>query len=591
MPNGHLLLYDNGWNCPHDPETGRRRRPDRTFSRVVEYALDLDRGTATFVRHHSLRNMFKFFISFQGLAAPMINDSWLISWGFSQARFRNRPDTTATEYNPTTEQELLSLTLRQGSMRFPLDSRAYALGFDVLEQRAAPLAAALPPSAHTSVFTFGETDTPTLLVTFGQPIKDFAADTPSVRVSGATIASVAPLIAAGEPANAYLFTLTPDGAGPITLTLLANQDCATGGICTADGAMLSVVPDAYTIEPPVSVSFTQTSFTAMEGGAASVVVSLSEARVWPFGITIPIVVADDGTASADEYTAPESVVFSSGEARLTVSVPIGDDMLIEGDETIALAFGDLPTGVTLGTNAATTVTITDTETANIGFAIDDDDVGEGATVTLTLTLDGDATFAADQTINLSFPSGQATPGVDFTVADSGGGGQTLTTPYALTLPAGASSLVATLNIVDDAEAEGNENIVVSARHGAVSLGVKVITILANDEPIVDNSAPVFTDGRTTARSIPENTGPNLNVGIRLAATDADPGDTLSYSLGGPDDDFFSVVPTSGRLRTRPGVNYDHEAQARYDVTVSVSDGEATASIDVTVTVTDVDGAA
>ncbi len=586
MPNGHLLLYDNGWNCPHDPETGRRRRPDGNFSRVVEYALDLGRGTATFVRHHSLRGTFTFFNTFQGLVAPMGNDSWLIGWGFSQPRFRNRPDTTATEYNPTTEQELLSLTLKRGSMRFPLDSRAYPLGFDVLEQQAEPLAAALPQSAHTSVFTFGQTDTPTAVVAFNEPVVDFAADTPSVSVTGATIASLAPLVAAGEPANAYLFTLTPDGAGPITLTLLANQDCATGGICTADGAMLSVVPDAYTIETPVSVSFTQTSFTAMEGGSASVVVSLSEARVWPFGITIPIGVADGGTASADEYTAPESVVFSSGDALQTVSIPIGDDALIEGDETIALALGNLPTGVTLGTNSTTTVTITDTDTADFGFAIDDDEVGEGATLTLTLTLDGDATFAADQTIEISFPSSAATAGVDFTLADSGG--QMLTAPYALILPAGASSVVATLSIVDDAEEEGDETIVVSARHGPVSLGVKVITILANDEPIVDNSAPVFTDGRTAARSIPENTGPNMNVGIRLAATDADSGDTLSYSLGGPDDDVFNVVPTSGRLRTRSGVSYNHEARARYEVTVSVSDGEATASIDVMITVTDVD---
>ena len=50
----------------------------------------------------------------------------------------------------------------------------------------------------------------------------------------------------------------------------------------------------------------------------------------------------------------------------------------------------------------------------------------------------------------------------------------------------------------------------------------------------------------------------------------------------------TVVPTSGQLRARSGVTYDHEARARYEVTVGVSDGEATASIDVTIEVTDVD---
>ena len=587
MPNGHLLLYDNGWQCRPDPETGRPRRPDGKFSRVVEYALDPDRGTATFVRHHSLHNSFSFFNAIQGVVVPMVNDSWLISWGFGQIQTDSPPDTTATEYNLMTEQELLSLTIRRGSSGPLLETRAYPLGFDVLEQQAEPLAAGLPQSAHTSVFTFGQTDTPTVLVAFGQPVKDFAADTPSVSVSGATITSVAPLIAAGEPANAYLFTLTPDGAGPITLTLLANQDCTAGGICTADGAPLSVVPDAYTIETPVSVSFTQTSFTAMEGASATVEVSLSASGGWLFGITIPIVFAEGGTASADEYTAPESVVFSSGEARQTVSIPIGDDSLIEGDETIALAFGDLPTGVTLGTIATTTVTITDTDTALFGFAIDDGEVGEGATVALTLTLDGDATFATAQTINLTFPSSGATAGVDFTVADSHL--QTLTAPYALTLPAGSNSVAATISIVDDAEEEGDETIVVSARHGASALGVKVITILASDAvPLPDNNQPVFGEGRTAARSIAENTGPNRNIGNPLVATDIDSGDTLSYSLGGADDDFFTVVPTSGQLRTRPGVTYDHEALARYEVTVSVSDDDATASIDVTIAVTDVD---
>ena len=96
-----------------------------------------------------------------------------------------------------------------------------------------------------------------MVVAFSEPVKDFAADTPSVSVTGATIASVAAHIVAGEPANAYLFTLTPDGDGPITLRLFANQSCASGGICTADGARLSVVPEAYTIEAPVRVSFTQ----------------------------------------------------------------------------------------------------------------------------------------------------------------------------------------------------------------------------------------------------------------------------------------------------------------------------------------------
>ena len=585
MPNGHLLLYDNGSHCRRDKSTGLPTRPDGEFSRVVEYALDLVRGTATFVRHHSLRHGFSFFSQFQGLVVPMDNDSWLIGWGWSHETFNNPPDTTATEYNPTTNQELLSLTIRRAPSGDIYDSRPYPLGFEALKQPAEPLAAAWPESVHTSVFTFGQSDTPTVVVTFSESVVDFATDTESVSVTGATIASVAAHIVAGEPANAYLFTLTPDSDGPITLRLRADRACASGGICTADGAMLSVVPATYTIKAPVRVWFTRESFTATEGETASVVVGLSEPS-GTFGLTIPIVVTG-GTASADEYRVPESVVFSSGSDRQTIAIPLGDDALIEGDETIALTFGDLPTGVTPGTNATATVTITDADSASFVFAISDDEVGEGATVELTVTLDGNATFATAQTIELTFPGGTATTGVDFTVTDSRG--QTLTVPYALTLDAGASSVVATISIVDDTEQENNETIQVSARHGTASLGDVFITILANDAPPPPtNSPPVFTEGRSAARSLAENTGPSIIIGRRLEATDVDQADTLFYSLGGRDAGSFSINSTNGRLRTKSGIVYDHEAREDYVVTVSVSDGAATVSIDVTIEVTDVD---
>ena len=217
------------------------------------------------------------------------------------------------------------------------------------------------------------------------------------------------------------------------------------------------------------------------------------------------------------------------------------------------------------------MTITDADSARFEFTIDDDEVGEGAAVELTVTLDGDATFATAQTIDLTFPGGAATAGVDFTVADARG--QTLTAPYALTLPAGSSSVAATISIVDDAEEEGNETIVVRAWHGADALGgLQVITILANDEPIVGNTPPVFTEGRSAARSLAENTGPSINIGRPLAATDIDQGDALTYSLGGPDAGSFDISLASGQLRTKSGVVYDHEARSSYRVTVTVLDG-------------------
>ena len=46
-----------------------------------------------------------------------------------------------------------------------------------------------------------------------------------------------------------------------------------------------------------------------------------------------------------------------------------------------------------------------------------------------------------------------------------------------------------------------------------------------------NSAPVFTEGTTTTRSVAENTASGQNIGAPVTATDADTSDTLTYTLG------------------------------------------------------------
>ena len=101
-----------------------------------------------------------------------------------------------------------------------------------------------------------------------------------------------------------------------------------------------------------------------------------------------------------------------------------------------------------------------------------------------------------------------------------------------------------------------------------------------------NSAPVFTDGTSTTRTVAENTAANINIGTVVSATDADTGDMLTYTLGGTDAASFSIISTTGQLQTRAALDY--ETKTSYSVTVSVSDGNGGSSrITVTINVTDV----
>ena len=101
-----------------------------------------------------------------------------------------------------------------------------------------------------------------------------------------------------------------------------------------------------------------------------------------------------------------------------------------------------------------------------------------------------------------------------------------------------------------------------------------------------NSVPTFSPS-TSTRTVAENTASGTNLGGSVTASDSDTGDTLTYSLGGTDEDSFAVVASSGQLRTSAAL--DHESKASYSVTVRVDDGDGgTADASVTISVTDVD---
>ena len=116
--------------------------------------------------------------------------------------------------------------------------------------------------------------------------------------------------------------------------------------------------------------------------------------------------------------------------------------------------------------------------------------------------------------------------------------------------------------------------------GADSINV-TINVTDVDEP---NSAPVFTEGTSTTRSVAENTASGQNIGAPVTATDADTSDTLTYTLGGTDAAAFGIVRSSGQLQTSAPLNF--ETKTSYAITVSVSDGNGGAdSTNVTINVT------
>ena len=78
LPNGNLLLFDNGVHCVVNPWTGEfvSRTDDNYYSRAFEYALDFDNGEAVFVRDHSLHGARQYLGNSQGHVDPTTNGDW-----------------------------------------------------------------------------------------------------------------------------------------------------------------------------------------------------------------------------------------------------------------------------------------------------------------------------------------------------------------------------------------------------------------------------------------------------------------------------------------------------------------------------------
>ena len=102
-----------------------------------------------------------------------------------------------------------------------------------------------------------------------------------------------------------------------------------------------------------------------------------------------------------------------------------------------------------------------------------------------------------------------------------------------------------------------------------------------------NRLPVFTEGATASRSLPENSPEDTNVGDPIAATDQDD-DTREYSITGTNSGKFTVSPATGQLLAGEH-DYDFETTTSYTLTLKVKDGhDGENTIPITVTITDIE---
>ena len=195
------------------------------------------------------------------------------------------------------------------------------------------------------------------------------------------------IFGAAETEKSFTFSATADDVDDdeesVKLTFGTLPTAVTAG--TTATSTVSITDDDV---PAVTVSFGAATYSVAEDGTVDVAVTLDATPERE--VTIPIVKTDQGGASEDDYSGvPESLTFGATDSEKSFTFTAAADDVDDDDESVALAFGTLPAGVSAGTTAASTVTITDDDVPDVtvSFGAATYSVAEGGTVEVTVTLD------------------------------------------------------------------------------------------------------------------------------------------------------------------------------------------------------------
>ena len=245
----------------------------------------------------------------------------------------------------------------------------------------------------------------------------------------------------------------------------------------------------------ISIAAVEEEVTEGEGA----VFRLTRTGVTTVGLTANVSVTESGSMA--RRSMPSTVSFAPDSVSATLRVATDDDRVIEESSTFTARVTD-GDAYTVATEAASaTVTVADNDAATFSVAASPARIEEGHLSTFAVSVTNGATFAADQTIALSFAGSTASQETDFTVSDE-----------TLVLRAGSNSVTTTVTAVDDEETEPAETVTLTASRGGETIGSATTTIAASDPPVVSVVAvasPVYEGQKAEFRV--SRTGPTAEL--------------------------------------------------------------------------------
>ena len=313
-----------------------------------------------------------------------------------------------------------------------------------------------------------------------------------------------------------------DDGETLTLThaVASTSDSDYDGIAAAGVAVLITDDDV----PAVTVSFEQASYTVAEGSSVTVKVTLNADP--ERSVSIPITKTDQGGGTSADYSGvPSSVTFNSGDTEKSIHFAAADSVNDDG-ESVKLGFGTLPTGVSAGTTAETTISITDDDVpaVTVSFEQASYTVAEGSSVTVKVTLNADPERSVSIPITKANQDGATN--ADYSV------------PASVTIASGQMERTFTFIANQDNANDDGES--VKLGFGTLPTGVSAGTTAETTVSITDDDVPAVTvsfkqasytvaEGSSVTVKVTLNADPERAVTIPITKTDQGGGTSVDYS--------------------------------------------------------------
>gem|GEM_PF-3504701 len=260
---------------------------------------------------------------------------------------------------------------------------------------------------------------------------DFSVDSSAVFIPDGELASLSPATITAIDDN----ITEGDEAFSISSTVI-TAGTSLGGIPLLNG----VITDN---EGPPTVTLSLVGDPIVENaGVAIITATLSNPSTQDVTSTLLF----SGTADASDFAAANTIVIPAGMLTSDINLTAQQDVLDEPDETVIVDIDSVTNGVENGIQQVTTTITDDDEAPLVTISLSVTDIGEGGTADVILTLN--TVSGQDIDIELGF-SGTATMPDDYTVSSN-----------MVTIPAGQTTGIVTIMVVDDGLGDPNETIII-----------------------------------------------------------------------------------------------------------------------------------